>query len=414
MEFKKEYSEEKRRILKLASDYVIPGRVQAFEGLGTSLIVGRREGYYMWDVDGHRLIDLHLNGGTFNLGHRNPEIVETMVKAAETLDIGNHHFPSGVRAELAQTLARLTPGDLKYYVFASGGSEAVDIAIKSARWATGRRKIVGLDAGYHGRSGLSGAAGNDSDAKYFLSDYPEEFVKVPFNDIDSMAEALSGGDIAAVIMETIPATYGFPIPDDDYLPGVKALCEKHGSLYIADEVQTGLGRTGKLWAVEKYGVEPDILVTSKGLSGGVYPIGATVLSEGVGKWLIEKAWGHVSTYGGAEIGCRVAMKVLEISSRPEVLDNAVVMSEYLNDGFIEIQKRHPFLTEIRRSGLVMGLKFDNDSGALMMNRALYDEGVWAMFSGFDLSVIQCKPGLLIEEKMCDEILERFEKAIAKM
>jgi len=414
MQFEGEYSEDKRHILELSHDYVMPGRVRTFQGLGTPLVIGKREGYYIWDMDGHRLIDLHLNGGTFNLGHRNPEVIEVMLKAVESLDIGNHHFPSKARAELAEMLAELAPGDLTYSVFASGGSEAVDIAIKSARWATGRRKIVGLAAGYHGRSGLSGAAGNDSDAKFFLSDYPNEFIKVPFNEPDAMAAALSDDDVAAVIMETIPATYGFPIPDDGYLPGVKALCEKHGSLYIADEVQTGLGRTGYLWAVERYGVKPDILVTSKGLSGGMYPIGATILSRDAGKWLIEKGWGHVSTFGGAEIGCVVAMKVLEISSRPETLRNANIMSDYLNEGFTGIKERHPFLKEIRRSGLVMGLKFDHDSGALMMSKALYDQGIWAMFSGFDLSVLQCKPGLLIDEALCDEILERFEAAIARM
>jgi putrescine aminotransferase len=410
----REYSAEKDRILKLSYDHVIPGRVQTLKGLGIPLVIERREGYYIWDMDGHRLIDLHLNGGTFNLGHRNPEIVEVMVKAVQELDIGNHHFPSRARAELAEMLARLTPGDLTYSVFASGGSEAVDIAIKSARWATGRRKVAGLAAGYHGRSGLSGAAGDDSAARFFLSDYPEEFIKVPFNDLEAMGDAFSSHDIAAVIMETIPATSGFPIPVPGYLPGVKALCEKHGALYIADEVQTGLGRTGYLWAVEGYGVEPDILVTSKGLSGGMYPIGAAVLNRRAGGWLMENAWGHVSTFGGAEVGCKVAMKVLEISSRPEVLDNTLKMSEYLNNGFVEIMQRHPFLKEVRRSGLVMGLKFDHETGALTMSKALYDQGIWAMFSGFDLSVLQCKPGLLIDEKLCDEILERFEAAIAKI
>lgn len=414
LESNTKYSDEKKRIIELSRDHVIPGRVKTFEGLGTPLLIGKREGYFIWDMDGHRLIDLHLNGGTFNLGHRNPEIIEVMVKAVETLDIGNHHFPSKARAELAEMLAELTPGDLIFSVFASGGSEAVDIAIKSTRWATGRRKIVGLDAGYHGRSGLSGAAGDDSDAKFFQSDYPDEFIKVPFNNLEAMAEALSGDEIAAVIMETIPATYGFPIPHDGYLPGVKALCERHGALYIADEVQTGLGRTGRLWAVEKYGIEPDILVTSKGLSGGMYPIGATVLSRDAGKWLVEKGWGHVSTFGGAEVGCVVAMKVLEISNRPEVLSNADKISDYLNEGLTEIQSRYSFLKEIRRCGLVMGLKFDHDAGALMMSKALYDEGIWAMFSGFDLSVIQCKPGLLIEETLCDEILDRFETAISKI
>ena len=162
-------------------------------------------------------------------------------------------------------------------MFASGGSEAIDVAIKTARRATGRRRIVTLAAGYHGRTGLSGAAGEDAGAAYFLSDLPDQFAKVPFGDVDAIAAEMSTGDVAAVLLETVPATYGFPVPAEGYLPAVKALCEEHEALYIADEVQTGLGRTGRLWGVETFGVQPDILVTAKGLSGGMYPIAATVM-----------------------------------------------------------------------------------------------------------------------------------------
>src|SRR6202044_1002902 len=194
------------------------------------------------------------------------------------------------------------PGALTYTVFASGGSEAIDIAIKTARRATGRRRIVTLAAGYHGRTGLSGAAGEDGGAAYFLSDLPEQFAKVPFGDPDAIAAELSKGDVAAVLLETVPATYGFPVPPEGYLPAVKTACEEHDALYIADEVQTGLGRTGRLWGVETFGVEPAILVTGKGRSGGMYPIAATVMTPRAGQWLQENGWGHVSTFGGAEIG----------------------------------------------------------------------------------------------------------------
>ena len=174
--------------------------------------------------------------------------------------------------------------------------------------------MVGLAAGFHGQTGLAGAAGEDAAARYFLSDSPD-FSKVPFADVDAIAAALADGDVAAVILEPVPATYGFPVPPDDYLRGVRSVCDEHGTLLIADEVQTGLGRTGYLWGVERFGVEPDILVTGKGLSGGIYPIAAAVLSERVAGWLHEYGWGHVSTFGGAEIGCRVAQKVLEMTTR---------------------------------------------------------------------------------------------------
>jgi putrescine aminotransferase len=274
---------------------------------------------------------MHLNGGTFNLGHRNPEVVAAMVSASAEVDIGNHHFVSMDRVRLAEQLAHLTPEGLSYSVFSASGSEANDVAIKTARRATGRRKIVSLAGGFHGRTGLSGAAGDDTSARYFLSESPE-FVSVPFADLGAMRRVLQGHDVAAVIMETIPATYGFPIPPPDYLSGVRALCDEYGTLYIADEVQTGLGRAGALWAIERFDVIPDILVTGKGFSGGMYPIAAAVVNDRASTWLHEYGWGHVSTFGGSELGCRVAGKVLEISTREEVRRNVAALTEKFSTG----------------------------------------------------------------------------------
>jgi acetylornithine/succinyldiaminopimelate/putrescine aminotransferase len=150
---------------------------------------------------------------------------------------------------------------MRYATFGAGGSEATDIAIKSARFATQRRKIVSAINGYHGHTGLAMDAGEDRFRKMFLSDHPDEFPRVPFNDIEAMERELRQGDVAAVLLETIPATYGFLMPLPGYLPEVKALCERYGSLYIADEVQTGLMRTGEMWAIYGYGVRPDMFIT---------------------------------------------------------------------------------------------------------------------------------------------------------
>jgi len=408
-------SEEKRRVLDLAERYVCPGRVRTFRALGVDLVIGRREGYRIWDLDGRELLDLHLNGGVFNLGHRNPELVATLRDALDTLDVGNHHFPSAARAELGEALARLTPGDLQYSVFASGGGEAIDLALKTARHATKRRKIVSIAKGYHGHTGLALAAGDERFSRMFLSEGPPgEFVQVPWNDLDAMASALSGDDVAAVVLETIPATLGFPPPAPGYLARVKALCKQRGALYVADEVQTGLGRTGTLWAVEQHDVEPDILVTGKGLSGGLYPIAATVLSCRVAGWLDEDGWGHVSTFGGAEVGCRVAQRVLEITTRPAVIANVEETSQHLGDGLEAIRRRHPeWLLEIRRAGLVMGLRFADPQGAMRMTRALYESGLWAMFAAYDPSVLQFKPGLLADAALRDEMLARFEAGVER-
>src|SRR3954447_6902881 len=240
---------EKAEVLELTHQFVAPHRVETWNALGTQLVIGRREGYRLWDLDGRELLDLHLNGGTFNLGHRNPEVLATLADAAGELDIGNHHFASAARAELGRELAGLTPGDLTYSVFCASGSEANDVAIKTARHATGRRKIIGLDAGYHGRTGLSGAAGEATAARYFLSD-SKDFLTVPFGELEPIEALLRSGEVAGVILETVPATYGFPKPPPGYLQGVRALCDDYEAAYIADEVQSGLGRCGTLWAIE--------------------------------------------------------------------------------------------------------------------------------------------------------------------
>jgi acetylornithine/succinyldiaminopimelate/putrescine aminotransferase len=403
---------EKQAILDLAARYVCPGRVNTFKLLGTQPVMGRREGHYFWDVDGRRLFDVHINGGTFSLGHRHPEVVAALHEAADRFDVGNHHFASEPRARLAEALARIAPGSLRYSVFSSSGSEANDVAIKTARRATKRRRIVSLVGSYHGHTGLCLAAGDVKNAEYFLSDGPRsEFTQVPFNDLDAMRATLASGDVAGVMLEIIPATLGFPMPAPGYLSGVKALCEEYGSLFIADEVQTGLGRTGMMWAVQGYGVEPDLLVTGKGLSGGMYPMAATLLSPRVAGWLEENGWGHVSTFGGSEVGCQVSLKVIEILERPGVLENAKLMSDALGRGLEAIRERHPLLVEIRRNGLVMGLRFDHEMAGPMLTAAGWEVGLWAFFAGYDRSVLQFKPGILLRSEDCDEVLGLLEQAI---
>ncbi|OQY53286.1 MAG: aspartate aminotransferase family protein [Desulfobacteraceae bacterium 4572_89] len=402
----------KEEILELNQRYVCPGKIKIFNDFGIDIIMGKREGPYIYDVDGKKLIDLHINGGTFNLGHSSPEITKALQEAMDMgLDIGNHHFPSSERGSLARKLVELTPGNMKYVVFASGGSESVDVAIKSARHATKRKKIVSIDHGFHGRTGLSGSVGNTENARFFLSDTPEISMGVPFNDLEKMEDALKGNDAAAVIIETIPATLGFPLPEENYLSNVKLLCEKYGALYIADEIQTGLGRSGKLWAIEHYGVDPDILVTAKGLSGGIYPVAAAILNEKAGAWLNEDGFAHISTFGGSEIGCYVGSKVLEIVSDPVLLAKVDKVSAYLEKHLKDLQKKYPYLLEIRQKGLIAGLKFDGEIAGIEMSKALYDNGIWAMFSGYDFSVIQCKPYIYTDKPLVDDVIGIMEKSI---
>jgi acetylornithine/succinyldiaminopimelate/putrescine aminotransferase len=364
-------------------------------------------------MDGRRLIDLHLNGGTYNLGHRNPEVMAAVVDGMARFDIGNHHFPSLARTALAEALVRTAPPNLTKVAYASGGGEAVDIALKSARHATGRRTIVSTVKAYHGHTGLAVATGDDRFSTLFLSDRPDEFVQVPFNDLDAMEKALRRGDVAAVIMETIPATFGFPLPEPGYLEQVKRLCEEHDALYIADEVQTGLMRTGELWGITKHGIEPDILVTGKGLSGGIYPIAAVLLSERSGAWLREDGFGHISTFGGAELGCIAALTTLEITLRPEVRESVHRIAAAVAHGLGAIRDSQPgWFTGIRQNGVVLGLEFGHPQGAKHVMRELYETGVWAIFSTLDPRVLQFKPGLLMSPELVDEVLGRMADGIA--
>ncbi len=406
----------KADVLADSASYWNPDKVHAWAARGTPLVIGKRERYFLHDMSGHRLIDLHLNGGTYNLGHRNPEIIAELKEALDHFDVGNHHFPAIGRAALAKKLVQTATPNMRYAVFSSGGGEAIDIGLKCARYATKRKKIVSVIRAYHGHTGLALGTADGRYADQFMSGgRPDEFVKVPFNDLAALEVALSPGDAACVIMETIPATYGFPLPAEGYLQGVKKLCEKYGSLYVADEVQTGLMRcgSGNLWGITSYGVQPDIIVTGKGLSGGLYPIGAVITNEAGGGWLNEDGWGHISTFGGSELGCVAALKTLEITLRPETITNVDRIAVKLRAGLEEIITKHSFFTGIRQRGVIFGLEFNgHPEGAKHVMRELYAKGIWAIFSQLDPRVLQFKPGLLLTAAECDEILERTADGIA--
>jgi acetylornithine/succinyldiaminopimelate/putrescine aminotransferase len=406
--------ESKAQVLELSKKFWNPDKTQFWTDSGVDLVIDRRQDYFLWDMDGRRLIDMHLNGGTYNLGHRNPEVMQAIIDGMQYFDVGNHHFPSVARTALAQRLVESAPASLTKVAFGSGGGEAIDIALKSARHATQRRKIVSIVKAYHGHTGLAVATGDDRFAKLFLADRPDEFVQVPFGDVDAMEQALRGRDVAAVIMETIPATYGFPLPPAGYLEATKELCERYDALYIADEVQTGLMRTGEMWGITKHGIEPDIMVTGKGLSGGMYPITAALLGDRAAQWLDEDGFGHISTFGGAELGCVAAIKTLEITGRPEVRTSVHEIADFFATGLARIRAANPeWFVGIRQNGVVIGLEFNHPEGAKFVMRELYENGVWAIFSTLDPRVLQFKPGLLLSRELCEDVLERVEVAVER-
>jgi putrescine aminotransferase len=206
----------------------------------------------------------------------------------------------------------------------------------------------------------------------------------------------------------------FRFPKDGYLKACQDLCRKYGTKFISDEVQTGLMRTGVMWGWQGYGLTPDIFVCGKGLGGGIYPISACLVNEECGGWLVEDGAAHISTSGGAELGCLVGHHVLEMLQRPEVISNVHFVAEFFAQGMAEMMRRHSdIFVGVRQRGVVLGLEFDHPEGAVAVSRALYENGVWAIFSSLDKRVLQFKPGVVLDVDLCQEILDRFDAAMPR-
>lgn len=406
-----ETSTSKTDTLNRFRTHVSSGKADFFKAAGIDFVFGRRQGPFVWDAHSDKkLINCHCNGGVFNLGHRHPKVIEALIKGLDTLDIGNHHLISQPRAFLASKFAELLPGDLTYTAFSSGGGEAMDIAIKLARGYTGRQTIISATGGYHGHTGLALATGDDQYRTPFGPNLPG-FTQVPFNNIEALRKVMDERT-AAVVLETIPATLGMPIPAADYFMNVLSVCRENGALLILDEVQTGLGRTGKFWGCDHFTVAPDILVAGKGLSGGIFPMAATCFTQELETFFHDRPFIHVSTFGGAELGCPVALAVLELSSAPEFLAHVRSLAERFNRGVHELSVIHPeILVGLRQLGLMMGLEMVNEACGPVLTRTLYDNGVLSVYANNDTRISQLLPPLIIDEPLVDEILERLDSGL---
>lgn len=401
----------KRQVVDWYREHVSFGQTATFEAAGIVFVKGRRQGVRVWDVTGDKeLIDLHACGGVYNLGHRNPQIIDTLKAALDELDIGNHHFISEQRALLAHELARLTPGDLSYTVYSVGGGEASDVALRVARAHTGRHKIVSARGGYHGHTGLAIATADERYRRPFGPLAPG-FSQVAFNDAAALAQAVDG-ETAAVIMETAPATLGMVVPAPDYWQQVRRVCDDAGALLIVDETQTGLGRSGRLWAIEHFGVAPDMLISAKGPSGGIYPITATCLRPELERIFHADPFVlHGSTYGGSELGCAVFRKVLEISSQPAFLEHVAQMAAQFAAGLARLQARYAdVIAGIRQLGLFMGIVMHDAALGLPAMKACYDNGLLCFFANNDPSVMQLLPPLVITAEEVEEVMQRLDGA----
>ncbi|HSN90800.1 MAG TPA: aminotransferase class III-fold pyridoxal phosphate-dependent enzyme [Anaeromyxobacteraceae bacterium] len=383
---------------------VSAGKVRTFQEFGIDVVMGARDGAWFEDAfTGRRFLNCHCNGGVFNLGHRHPAVLAAVREALLRLDVGNHHLVSGWRARLAGRLCRSTGDVLAGAVFGVSGGEAVDVALKLARGVTGRRRVVSARGGYHGHTGLAVAAGDPPYREPFGASLAE-FTQVPFDDLPAL-EAAVGRDTAAVLLEPIPATLGMPVPSPGYLPGVAALCRERGARLVLDEVQTGLGRTGRTWAFEHEGVVPDALVAGKGLSGGVFPITATLVSPEMKALLDRHPFAHVSTFGGAEPGCAAALAVLDVVEAPGFLERVREVSDRLAAAFAGL----PF--RLRRRGLMMGFEFPAEGAGFVAARRMYEAGVFCLPAYNDTSVLQFLPPLVLGDAEVSDLAERVRRAL---
>jgi len=346
----------KQQALKDFAEFINPMKVRTMKSAGIDIIEEKRSGACSWDITGKRYIDCQTGSGIMNVGRGNQEIAEALKKALDTYDIGVFLLCSKQKADLAKRLAEITPGDLSCTIFGAGGGEAVDAAIKIARGFTMKPGIIYTDKAYHGHTGFAlSAIGRDAYKESFEPLMPG-FTKVPFGDADAIRKAVNK-ETAAVILETIQGEGGINIPPEGYLAEVRKICDENEVLLILDEIQTGFGRTGKMFACEHWGIVPDLMTVAKSLGGGIYPISATIFKEEINDFFIPHPFVHLSTFGGSDLGCIVGMAAIDYIIKNDLPGNAERMGQRFKAGFDRLLKEYPdLLLEVRQKGLMMGLQ----------------------------------------------------------
>jgi acetylornithine/succinyldiaminopimelate/putrescine aminotransferase len=398
---------------ELIDAYLSPHKASAFRALGFDAVQGRREGIRIWDLEGTPYINCRSSGGVFNFGHHPRFAVDALKQALDERDMGDWLLPSLRRAEAAQALAGILPGDLRYTFFTPSGAEAIEVACKLARGVTGRTGIVSAEHGYHGHVGFSLAMDEDDYSRWFRPLVPG-IAKVPFGDADALDRAVDD-QTAAVCFETIPATAGIIVPPDGYLEAARRICDEAGALLILDEVQAGLGRTAAVWACEHWGVVPDLLVCGKGLAVGLYPVSACSFGDRVEPFFGEDPFFHPSSYGGSELAATVVELVAERVAEPEFLAHVAEMGQRFEAGFAELGRRHPQrVAGHRAKGLMMALETHSEEQGLELTRRCIAEGLLAIFANNRRSSLLVMPPLVISAEEVDEVLTLLDRAVAAM
>lgn len=401
-------------------------------------VMERGQGAEVWDVDGNRYIDFAAGIAVNATGHCHPEIVRVIQEqATKFIHISSDYYHE-LMVRIAERINEIAPMQEDVVVFlANSGTESVEAAIKLARYATGRRQFIGFLGAFHGRSmgSLSFTASKARQQERFFPTmpgvwhvpYPDPYHPVfptPANgdegdavvnyiEQELFAEALPPDEVAAILVEPIQGEGGYIVPPPNFFPRLRELCTKYGILLIVDEVQAGVGRTGKWWAIQHWNVEPDIICIAKGIASGV-PMGAMAARKSIGaKW---KPGAHGNTYGGNPLAAASALKTLELVENG-MMQNAAVQGAYILDALAEMQARHPSIGHIRGKGLMIGVEFVMDRATKAPAKELRDQIVHRCFErglltlGCGRSVIRFMPPLMIPRALVDEGLQIFESAV---
>ncbi|MFO7665684.1 MAG: aspartate aminotransferase family protein [Desulfobacterales bacterium] len=395
-------------------EYLNPFVLRMFKNAGLDIIEGRREGACVWDISGEKYIDCVTGAGIFNVGRHNREITDALKKALDVYDMGGWISIIRERGLLAKKLAEITPGNLKYSLFCCGGGEAVEVAVKLARGHTGKTGIICMENGYHGVTGFAlPATGREVYKKPFAPLAPG-YTHVPFNDINAVKAAITK-DTAAVLLEPVQGEGGIRPADDSYLAELRELCTKNEILLIFDEVQTGFGRTGKMFCAEHSGVTPDIMVLAKSMSGGVYPISCAVFTEEISDFLIAHPFIIINSFGGTSLACLVALAAIEYIEKNNLPDRAAKMGKRFMDGLLALKKNYPELVmDVRGKGLMLGIEFPEDSIGPRMASLLKKNGVISIYTFNNPKIIRIMPSLVIMEVEVDFVIDAFEKSLKEI
>jgi len=393
------------------SNHVNPylSKLLAFAGFGVETY---GEGCYIYDHEGKKFLDCLGGYGTFALGHRHPKVIEAVKNQLDNLPMSGKAFFSKNLCDLAAKLAEIAPGDLQYTFACSTGTEAVEGALKFAKIATCRVKIISTEGGYHGKT--LGALATTGRAKYRKRAEPlmPGVVFVDYGDTEAMIREIDD-TTACVIIEPIQGEGGIHIPPDGYLRAIREACTKHGALMIADEVQTCLGRTGKVWGCDWEGVAPDIMTLAKQLGGGVQPLGAILFTPAVCEAVFsENPLMHTSTFGGNPVACAAGIATIQVMQDENLVERSLKMGELMMSGLNGVKDRHPdLIAEVRGRGLMIGVEFTMDEVGELTVAQMLIRGLCAAYTLNNPRVMRFEPPLIITEEQIDFAVKTFEEAV---